>query len=273
MPLYIDIHELGTVSVADVAKAHTADMEKQGKYGVEYIKYWVNESCGKVFCLVNAPNPEAARCVHQEAHGLTAGRIIEVQPEVAEGFIGGGPVNAAGAVLQPGNSGTLDTCIRTIVFTDIVGSTALTQQLGDEAVIALLDIHNKVVREALAALGGREVKHTGDGIMASFISAASAVKCAVRIQRELASQSQRDNVGAVKVRIGAAAGEPVEHQGDFFGSSVNLAARLCAYAAPDQILVSNLVTELCLGKGLRFRDLGEVALKGFELPMRAHAVE
>ena len=77
----------------------------------------------------------------------------------------------------------------------------------------------------------------------------------------------------VKVRIGAAAGEPVEHHSDLFGSTVQLAARLCSHALPEQILVSNVVAELCLGKGLPFQDLGEVTLKGFDQPVRAHAVE
>jgi class 3 adenylate cyclase len=76
---------------------------------------------------------------------------------------------------------------------------------------------------------------------------------------------------ALKVRVGAAAGEPVEQHNDLFGSTVQLASRLCAHAQPEQILVSNAIAELCLGKGLSFEDLGEVALKGFGSPVRAHA--
>jgi len=99
MPTYMDIHEVHGVTAEDVAKAHAADLKVQEKYGVNYLKYWVNESCGKIFCLVDAPNAEAARHVHREAHGLAAEKIIEVQPELAEGFLGGGEVNAAGAAL------------------------------------------------------------------------------------------------------------------------------------------------------------------------------
>ncbi len=269
MPLFIDIHELQGVTAEAVAKAHAADIEKQGAHGVNFIKYWVNEGCGKIFCLVDAPNPEAAERVHMEAHGLAPGRLIEVQPEVAEGFIGGGAVNDAGAVLMPGGGG-LDPCIRTIVFTDIVGSTKLTEQLGDEAMVDILQAHDGIVRSALLALGGREVKHTGDGIMASFVSAACAVKCACRVQREIAARATAGEQ-PLQLRIGAATGEPVERHGDFFGSTVNLAARLCAHAQPDQTLVSTAVVELCIGKGLRFQDLGDVRLKGFDRPVRTHA--
>ncbi len=89
MPLYMDIHEIHGASAEDVGKAHAADVATQQKYGVEYLTYWFNESRGKIFCLIDAPNPEAAASVHREAHGLAAEKIIEVEPEVAEGFLGG----------------------------------------------------------------------------------------------------------------------------------------------------------------------------------------
>ncbi len=275
MPLYMDIHELPEGTTADdVAKAHVADLEAQEKYGVQYLKYWVNESCGKVFCLVDAPNPEAANCCHREAHGLVAQKIIELQPELADGFLGRDiQTDAAGAVLLPGGAADeRDPGIRTVLFTDIVDSTTLTQTLGDEAALALFDVHNTVVRNALTDQGGREVKHTGDGIMASFVSAAAAVKCAAQIQRDLAKHADNQRDRPLKVRIGAAAGEPVEQHHDLFGCTVQLAARLCSRASPEQILVSNVIAELCLGKGFAFQDVGEVALKGFDRPVRAHAV-
>jgi class 3 adenylate cyclase len=275
MPTYMDIHEVHGMTAEDVAKAHASDLEVQEKYGVHYIKYWVNDSCGKAFCLVDAPNAEAANHVHREAHGMVAEKIIEIQPEIAEGFLGGGEVNAFGAALMPGGGpNARDPGIRTVLFTDIVESTTLTQSLGDDAAMALLDVHDRIVRDALAALGGREVKHTGDGIMASFPSAAAAVKCATQIQRGLAKHEEGGHdEGPIKVRIGAAAGEPVEHHDDLFGCTVQLAARLCSHALPRQILVSNVVAELCIGKGLLFRSLGEVSLKGFDRPVQVHAVE
>jgi class 3 adenylate cyclase len=269
----MDIHNLpeGTTP-EDVAKAHAKDMETQRKYGVEYQKYWVNEKTGKVFCLVHAPNAEAAECVHREAHGLLAEKIIEVEPDVAEVFLGGTETNSVGAVLlSGGGADDRDPGIRTILFTDIANSTSLTQSLGDDAAFAMLGVHDTIVRDALSALGGREVKHTGDGIMASFVSAASAVRCAIQIQRELEKHARANPERPFKVRVGAAAGEPVEQNDDLFGSTVQLAARLCAHAQPEQILVSNAIPDLCIGKGLLFEELGEVVLKGFGLPVRAHA--
>jgi class 3 adenylate cyclase len=273
MPLYMDIHNLPEGMTADdVAKAHAKDMETQQKYGVEYTKYWVNESGRKVFCLAHAPNAEAAECVHREAHGMMAEKIIEVDPELAEAILGRVETDSAGAAVLPGGGADArDPGIRTILFTDVVNSTKLTQSLGDEAALAVLGIHDTIVRDALSALGGREVKHTGDGIMASFISPAGAVRCAIQIQRELDKHAKANPNGSLKVRVGAAAGEPVEQANDLFGSTVQLASRLCAHAQPEQILVSNAIAELCLGKGLLFEDLGEVTLKGFNSPIRAHA--
>ena len=274
MPMYMDIHEIQGATAEAVAKAHSADVETQKKYGVEYHKYWLNESTGKVFCLCTAPNPEAANRVHREAHGLVAEKIIEVAPEIAEGFLGGAEINSAGAAIVAGGAEDhRDPGIRTILFTDIVGSTELTQRYGDEAMMKFLEVHDQVVRESLAASGGREVKHTGDGIMASFSSAVAATRCATQIHRTLAEYERVKKGVPIKVRIGAAAGEPVENHADLFGSTVQLAARLCAHAQPAQSLVSNVVAELCLGKGLAFEDLGEVSLKGFAQPMRVHAIK
>ena len=272
MPLYMDIHEVpGGVSAEDVAKAHAQDVKIEDKYGVHYHKYWVNEKAGKIFCLCHAPDAEAAIQVHRQAHGMVADKIIEIQPELAEGFLGGVEVNEAGAALVPGAANERDPGIRTVLFTDIADSTTLTQALGDEAALAMLGVHDTIVRDALSASGGREVKHTGDGIMASFISAAGAVRCAIEIQRQLDKHSQENPDRPLKVRVGAAAGEPVEQHNDLFGSTVQLAARLCAHAQPEQILVSNAIAELCIGKGLSFEDVGEVTLKGFNSPVRAHA--
>jgi len=80
MPLYMDVHQLdGPVSVDDVAKAHAADLEIQGDHDVSYLRYWVDESQGKIFCLVEAPDPEAANTVHRLAHGLVADEVHAVK--------------------------------------------------------------------------------------------------------------------------------------------------------------------------------------------------
>jgi class 3 adenylate cyclase len=271
MPLYMDIHELKGANAESLAEAHAADVAVQAKYGVEYVKYWFNEERSKVFCLCQAPTAEAAERVHRESHGLIAERIIEVKPEIAEAFLGGGEVAPAGDV-RVGDEGERDTAIRTVLFTDIVDSTTLTQHVGDAAAVEMIAFHDTVVRNALALTQGREVKHTGDGIMASFVSADAAVQCAARIQAVLAAGSYERDGMRLRVRIGAAAGEPVERHNDLFGSTVQLAARLCAAAQPGEVLVSESVIDLCAMRTV-FKDRGLLALKGFANPQHAAAVD
>ncbi|MBX3428503.1 MAG: DUF4242 domain-containing protein [Hyphomonadaceae bacterium] len=269
MPVYMDIHDLPGVKADDVVQAHLEDMKVQGKYGVAYHKYWVNERKGKVYCLCNAPNAEAADAVHRDAHGLRAARIMEVTSEMADAFMGIAEADGTGAVVLPDKSGH-DPGTRTVFFTGIVGSTDMTSRLGDEAAFEVLSVHDRIVRDALEANNGREVKHTGDGIMASFISAACAVKCSMAVVRDV--EAHGSNTPNLRVRVGIAAGEPIEHANDLFGTTVQLAARLCAHAQPGQILVSNVVAELCAGKMLPIHDAGRFELKGFDEPVQAHRV-
>lgn len=271
MPMYMDIHNVDGATADALAAAHEADMSIQHKHDAHCLKYWWNEGAGKLFCLFEAPSAEAANAVHREAHGLLAEQIIEVDPMLAEGFLGGGGVNAAGAVTVRGGS-NYDTGVRGVLFTDIVGSTEFNQRLGDDRALELVEAHDAIVRGCLATCGGREVKHTGDGIMAAFLSPASAVRCASEIQLALAHRREEPGVDPLQVRIGAAAGEPVERSQDLFGSTVQLAARLCARAAPDEVLVSAVLADLCIGKGMRFDDLGEDNLKGFPDPVRIRRV-
>ena len=160
----------------------------------------------------------------------------------------------------------------TILFTDMEGSTDLTQRLGDAGAQEVLRTHNAIIRDALKATSGSEVKHTGDGIMASFPSASRALEAAVAMQKAFAEQNQEQPDTAIRVRIGLNAGEPLAEDDDLFGTAVQLAARVCAQAEPGQILTSNVVQELAAGKGFDFADKGEAELKGFEKAVRLHEV-
>ncbi len=160
----------------------------------------------------------------------------------------------------------------TILFTDMESSTALTQRLGDAKAQELVRTHNTIVRDALKAHQGSEIKHTGDGIMASFPTASGALECAVVIQRAVAAHVEEHPEPPLGVHIGLNAGEPVAEEADLFGTAVQLAARVCDRAESGQILASNVVRELAAGKGYLFADLGETALRGFEDPVRLYEV-
>ena len=163
--------------------------------------------------------------------------------------------------------------IMTVMFTDMVGSTDLTQAAGDAAAQNLVRKHNSIVRNALAQFSGKEIKHTGDGIMASFGSAANGVEAAIAMQRAIArSNAASPGDIALHIRIGINAGEPIEEEEDLFGSTVQLAARVCAKCDTDDILCSNVVKELSSGRGLNFVSIGAVPLKGFKEPIALYQV-
>lgn len=161
--------------------------------------------------------------------------------------------------------------VRTVLFTDIVGHTRMMDRLGDEQGRAVLREHERITREVLARHGGVEVKTTGDGFMAAFSSVTAAVECAIALQRAFAA---REGTGgeALAIRVGLNAGEPIEEDGDLFGSSVIVASRLAAIAEAGEILVPEAVRHLVSGKGFRFIARGEAILRGFEEAIRIHEV-
>ncbi|MDP9333955.1 MAG: adenylate/guanylate cyclase domain-containing protein [Actinomycetota bacterium] len=184
------------------------------------------------------------------------------------------PLNAFFGSLPVHPVGTAYTApaMRAIVFTDVCGSVAQTHALGDDGHMLLLGEHDEIVRSELASHDGREVKHTGDGIMAAFTSVVSAVAFATAVQRRLHVRNEKA-VTPFQVSVGISAGEPVtDDHHDLFGAAVQLAARLCAAASPGDIAVSVAVRELCVGKPFRFEDRGELSLKGLPEPTKTYAV-
>ena len=243
MAIFMDRHDLAGTTAADVAEAHRKDLDIQDQYGVKFLTYWFDQRRGTAFCLMEAPDMETAQCVHREAHGLVAGEVVEVSLSAVEAFLG--RIHDPEAV--PGQSSAeIDSGHRAILFTDIVGSTEMTSRLGDRMAIELVRAHDAVVRRCLGQSAGREVKHTGDGIMAAFASITAAVDCAIAIQQGF-ERYNGGNPEPIHVRIGLDCGEPVEDSNDLFGSTVQLAARLCAAASAgsgDWLLV-NVSSALC----------------------------
>src|SRR3990172_8549764 len=161
----------------------------------------------------------------------------------------------------------------TVLFTDVVGNTALRQRLGDAAAERALQDHNKLVRDQIGSSGGREVKTIGDSFMVAFDSARKAVDCAIAIQRALADRNRGNPGEQVQVRIGINAGEATEEQGDLFGTAVNAAKYIEGKAQPDEILVPETVKALSGPvKALTFVARGRFRLKGFPERWRLYEV-
>jgi class 3 adenylate cyclase len=264
VPFFMDRHEFSGMTATDAANMHVKDMALQDRFGVQLLTYWFDYDRQTAFCLAKAESGDALRALHSESHGAIPNQVIEVDRRAVERFMGGTVEH------QPGEP-YVETAFRTIVFTDIEGSTSLTQQLGDTRAMALLRVHDDVVRDSVRRHGGSEVKHTGDGLMAAFPSVAGALESAVQIQRRFAGEGE---VGfPMRVRIGMSAGEPVTEHNDFFGAAVQLAARLVDRAKPGTVLVSSAIRDLALGKGFVFRKRGSLRPKGFAEPVQVFEVE
>ena len=151
----------------------------------------------------------------------------------------------------------------TVMFTDMVGSTALTQTKGDAVAQQVVRAHNRITREALTDHAGKEIKHTGDGIMASFSSTSNSVEAAINIQRQVESHNMANPDLPVHIKIGINAGEPISEDDDLFGTTVQLAARIVDKAQSEQIFVSEIVRGICAGKPLKFTNRGGFDMKGF----------
>jgi class 3 adenylate cyclase len=160
---------------------------------------------------------------------------------------------------------------RTVLFTDLVGHTEMMRRLGDERGREVLREHERITRELLKQHGGHEIKTDGDSFMISFGSVTSAVDCAIALQRALAARNEGADE-ALHVRIGLNAGEPIEEEGDLFGSSVIMASRIAAQADAGEILIAEPVRHLLAGKSYVYADRGETMLKGFEDAVRLYEV-
>jgi class 3 adenylate cyclase len=264
--MYLDRHDAPGVTAEELAEAHRVDTEIQEKYGVCYSTYWFDPDRGTVFCLAEGPSERAVVAVHEEAHGVLPSAVIELDTTMPlNALLGPLPIHPVGTAYS-------EPAMRAIVFTDICGSVAQTIELGDDGHMTVLRAHDDIVRRTLQDHAGREVKHTGDGIMAAFGSVSAAVEFAITAQRAFMAWNT-ESEPPLHVAIGISAGEPVTGDNDdLFGAAVQLAARLCGAAESGDIAVSVAVRELCLGKQFDFIERGATPLKGIPEPVHVYGV-
>jgi class 3 adenylate cyclase len=269
VPIYIDRHNATGASKADLAEAHRLDLEAQTQHGVSFLAYWFDVQYGMAFCLVEAPSGNAVEEVHRVSHGNVPTDIIQVNLDEVARFLG--------RTSDPDTLELVDSGYRTILFTDLVGSTSLSLEVGDVRAVELLGIHDRVAAEAVTEEGGRVVKHTGDGVLASFADVHGALRAAVRIQQQLEVEARTAKAAEVlAVRIGINPGIPVERSDDIFGVAVAVAARLRALAEPGQILVSGVVRELVEDDPMLaacMHDAGRRPIRGLASALQVYRVE
>ena len=270
MPIYMDRHFVEGATQHAISNAHEMDLEIQDKHEIQFMTYWFDEARCTAFCLVDAPNKTAIQNAHNEAHGMVPHEIIEVDPMIVEAFLG--RVKDPAPVDKSGKA-PIDGAFRVIMFTDLQDSTLMTTKFGDAKALHLLHIHNALTRNALRDYRGNEVKHTGDGIMASFVSVSDGVECAIAIQKAFDVHNRANPESTLYLRIGLSAGEPIEEHGDIFGNAVQLAARLCDHAEPCQILAAQVVQDQCKDVAVPFSGMGEITPKGFGQAVQVYEVK
>jgi class 3 adenylate cyclase len=203
-----------------------------------------------------------------DRHAPTAEALDEIN-RLIRGFFADDGATTDAVVREP-KAG-----VRTILFTDLVGHTEMMRRLGDDAGRDVLREHERITRESLAQYRGAEVKTMGDGFMASFGSVTQAMDCAIALQRAFVDwNNRRDEAEAprLQVRVGLNAGEPIEEDGDLFGSTVIMASRIAAQAGAGEILIPEPLRHLLTGKSYVYADRGETMLKGFEDAVRLYEV-
>ncbi|MEX2225571.1 MAG: adenylate/guanylate cyclase domain-containing protein [Dehalococcoidia bacterium] len=196
---------------------------------------------------------------------LAAGRIDEVM-SIINAFIDDGAATASAA-----DARKIDPTVRMVLFTDLVGHTEMMRRLGDDLGRKLLREHERITRDVLRLHGGAEVKTMGDGFLASFGSVTKAMDCAIGLQRAFATHTE-SMPEPLRVRVGLNAGEPIEEEGDLFGTTVILASRICAHAEAGEILIPEPLRHLLSGKSYVYADRGDTMLKGFEDAVRLYEV-
>lgn len=260
MPLFMDRHELQGLTPEQVGQAHMSDLDVQARFEVQFLAYWLDPNSGLAFCLVKAERPDNLQEAHRAAHGMVPNEIIGVSEEDLVRFLG--------KIHDSSDPSRIPRALRTIFFTDLEGSTSLLHEVGEADYMGLLAEHDVIIRRALVAAHGREVKHTGDGFMASFDDVGRALQCALAIRAGFEDRTKAGAEHPLRVRIGMASGEPVDHNDDIFGTAVNMASRICDAAEAGHPLTSEQLHDLGLERGFSFDPGREVVLKGFPDPTR-----
>ncbi|MBS0000336.1 MAG: DUF4242 domain-containing protein [Cyclobacteriaceae bacterium] len=253
MPIYMDRHDLPGVTARDVAEAHQADLKVQDKFGCRGLTYWFDETRGIAFCLVEAPDKEAVKEMHDHAHGLIPHQILEVDNSLVEAFLGRieDPENLTGSE-DPHLSQQDRTAIRTILYTDLKRSPFALSDHGEINDSGHYKMFNKIVRTQVKNHEGREVEHGGSGFLISFSSASNGMRCAHGMLEEFKLKDNGSSTKGFQICAGLSAGMPVTEDYDFFEQAVLSARRLCFLAESGKILVAPEVLDLLNREDISF---------------------
>lgn len=245
MPLFMDIHFLGELSLEDAHQAHLADLAVQEKYGVTYLQYWFNQEAGTVYCLIDGPDKESCTATHMEANGITACKIIEVEGGMYDIFMGENQILDHGLVRH--KDGEIDTGYRFILSLDIIASTAGKDPINFDQLKLPQKPKNKAL-QIIEEYDGKKIKMPGfDTLIAVFKIPEKVIRCAHEIQKEFLKYKNNPNPESenISFNMGISVGQPLTEKEGFFEKAIQMSQRLCFIAGENQIIISKLFEELC----------------------------
>lgn len=257
MPIFMDLHIVPGVNAKDVAEAHSRDVYLEKDHNCKCLTYWIDEIRGHVFCLVDAPDKEAVYKLHNRSHGLIPHKIIEVQNDFVESFLGRISDPENGKYTDTGLLMIDDTSYRIIMSVNIPDSILLHHQISLEEAIKKVEKQNTIIRNEIKKYRGKEALHEGEEIIGSFIEAEKAVSCAMAIQQKLAELSE-DNFS-----IGIHAGEPVAQTNELFGDTLKLLRGLYMLKRNKTVVITSTVKEL-IAKNIQHKSAAK--LQALSLP-------
>lgn len=240
MPIYMDRHDVSEeVTAEHVARLHQADLKIQGKYNCKGLTYWFDGKRQTAFCLVEAPDKDSLKLMHDNAHGEVPHRIIEVDGAVVESFLGRieDPEKIEDTELHIID----DPAFRTILISEIKPLSL--RDFSTQAVKSKIKDFNDSIPEKIGEYDGNIVYHKFYRFLASFDSVTKAVACALEIHSGFKSMTGKAAKPALKLNIGLNAGVPVTEKEGLFEDTIRLAERLC-YVHKNNITVSAEVRDL-----------------------------
>jgi AraC-like DNA-binding protein len=258
----MDYHIVSEISIDAVKQGHMTDRSVQDKYGVKYLQFYVNQEAGTIFCLIEAPDEESCKQVHQEAHGNIACNIVKVESGFYKLFMGESHQLDHGIVL--GKDGDLDNAYRFVLAIDILGMTKAASSCDMKHLI-IPDNPKQLIRQIISSYEGREVKNADyDGILCVFTQADEAMDCAIEIQKKLIKQVENPEDGSwnITFRMGIGGGQPVTKSDQLFKETIRLARRLSIIADDREIVVSNMVRKMT---AIEEKPRSNSALKSIQL--------
>lgn len=260
MPIYMDVHIVPGVKAKDVAEAHRKDMLCQGEYGCNCMTYWIDEDRETIFCLIEAPNKDAVKEMHNKAHGLIPHKVIEVSSSVVESFLG--RIYDPDEV-KPAANGLkvfVDPSFRVLLLTKTIDPILLQHRIGTDKANELIKIHNEIIRKNIAEYEGSEVEHGGNGFLISFLSAAKAVACALAIQKDIPATE----ANTLELKMAINGGEPIEKSSKLYGDAIQFANYLASITNHPRIAIASKIRDLVSKDHLQIKGDRFLSLTGPE---------